>query len=89
MPCFDAQAAQEDKDNRALVPFLTAALCMSLKAHQAIMESMLGEDAAQYSIFDGEFDFKEAGITREDLEEWWTKHKEEDRRRRIKEEREA
>lgn len=77
MPCRDPFEEEDRRRNEN--SFLTAALCATL----TFLEDRF------VNPFDY-LDYKEAGITRRQLEGWWTEHKRQDelRRKREKEERE-
>ncbi len=85
MPCFDAQSAQENRENHEKVPFLEAALCAALKAlHKSFMEELRNDTSGDPDYRDhfDLIDFKEAGITREQLERWRNEHDARDRGQR-------
>jgi hypothetical protein len=80
MPCYGGddgpgtRTVYRDRDN----PMLSAALC-------GILSHL--ESNKLYGKIIANLDYKEMGITREELQTWWAKHKREDKERREREKR--
>lgn len=83
MPCTDGGVPYEHELKQAREQqMLSAALCGLLTALEAEI------DVGGSNPFDL-IDYREAGIKRRQLEEWWNNHKEVDKARREREAREA
>ena len=93
MPCRDYEPTTTEyeravSDLRKNKTFLSAALCASLRALEDVvskLESPTENNASSLDIYKY-IDFEEAGITRLELMTWHVQHKEQDRLRRIQEE---
>lgn len=79
MPCNDYGGMPVvDRTDYKQIRFLEAALC-------AVLTRLDGKDGHVLWGSEGTFayiDWKEAGIKRKDVENWWRKHKQEDKKRR-------
>lgn len=100
MPCYDpdsingmytasqlSDARHEgvvEKNKRRKVEAMLCAVLTVLQRHRA--PDVLENDLSWYL---GRVDWKEAGVTRAELEQWWRDHQEEDRRRHQSEARKA
>lgn len=82
MPCrdyYDDHPQEYFRDVRESelkkrIAFAESALCQTLAA---LEKATLGNDTVQADPLDY-IDYKEAGITRGELEKWWTEHKKRD-----------
>lgn len=82
MPCGDEwpEPNYEAQNLREQVRFLEASLCSVL----SVLEGKKGLVRNTEELL-SKVDYKEAGISRKELERWWAQHKEADRRRRERE----
>ena len=86
MPCRDGGAYdREDEYQRKLdkkkIAFLEASLCAFLTSNERLGFTP-GDSILNY------IDYDEAGISEQELEDWWENHKKKDAARRKKEEKE-
>ena len=92
MPCYDSRSHEErtvtvDRQSTLdKVEMLEAALCVSMKAHEQLMEDLTDSGAIENADLYAIFDFKEAGISETQLKNWWANHKMEDELRKVREE---
>lgn len=71
---------------RKQISFAESALCLALNTMEQLLKGIKHDfdDHVKTNPLDI-MDFEEAGITRTDLEKWWTKHKKLDARHREQE----
>lgn len=78
MPCAYEESASEARERHENTRRIAASLC-------AVLTFAESWPTPIYGIILDNLDYEEAGITREWLEAWWAKHKEEDAGRRERE----
>lgn len=89
MPCYDSRLDESAESIRAEV----AEDMKRLRMVEAILCGILTtlSDHTQFTAADGgdylpdfleRLDYKEMGVTRQDVFDWWTRHQEQDRTRR-------
>lgn len=90
MPCNDYGGAHVvDRTDYSQIKFLSAVLCAvftfldSKKSPIGLVEGPGNPEGLLDHL-----DWKEAGVTREQVERWWRRHKKEDRARRKREKQE-
>lgn len=76
MPCFYEESEYEKQERKKQQGRIKASLCGVLTAAESL--------GMYWEILD-RFDYEEAGVTREWLENWWGQHKIADARRRREE----
>jgi hypothetical protein len=91
MPCRDfyddnpsAYYADTVKGLQKQVSFSESALCQTLAAFQKLINTNVFEILKDTTPLDY-IDYKEAGITRDELDKWWSEHKRKDEESRKKE----